>query len=143
MFTYNPAEIVLTVNGFPITGKGEDEFLVVEKDEDDSLMTIGVDGEAAVSRNKNDSGTFTITVLATSASNDILMAAYAAFKALGAVSAIFAKDLNGRSLHIGERCVPVKLPSVSYARGVGERVWQWRTDRLGSNIGGSSLAPVA
>jgi len=140
MFTYNPAEVALSVNGFPITGKGEDEFLAVEKNEDDSTMTIGADGEGAVSRNKNESGTFTITLLASSAANDVLMAAYGAFKAIGAVSIIFAKDLNGRSTHLGERCVPKKLPAVTYSRGVGERVWVWETDALVTNVGGSNLA---
>lgn len=141
MFSYAPNEILVTVNGFPITGFGEDEFCSVEKNVDDAELVIGADGEGALIRSKDESGTFTITVGAQSASNDVLMAAYAAFKAIGAVSAVFIKDLNGRSLHVAERAAPKKLPPKKYAKKPGEVQWQFITDKLVSNLGGSNLAP--
>ncbi len=142
MFGYAPHEVLVTVNGFPITGFGEDEFCNVERRVDDAELTIGADGEGALSRSKDESGTITITVGAQSAANDIMMQAYAAFKAIGAVSVVFIKDLNGRSLHVAERAFPQKLPAKKYGKKPGDVVWQWVTDRLVSNVGGSALAPV-
>lgn len=142
MFAYAPHQVLVTVNGFPITGFGEDEFCLVEKNVDDAELTIGADGEGALSRSKDESGTITITVGAQSAANDVMMLAYAAFKAIGAVSVVFIKDLNGRSLHVAERAFPKKLPPKRYAKKPGEVQWQWVTDRLVSNVGGSNLAPT-
>lgn len=140
-FAYDPSMVLVTVNGFPITGKAEDEFVTIEQNEDQSVMMIGADGEGAVARSKNQSARITIKVMATSAANDILNAAYQAWQAGGFVSVIFIKDLNGRSLHLAERAWPVKLPTVSYAAGVGEREWVFETDRLQTTIGGGVLAP--
>ncbi len=142
MFSYAPHEVLVTVNGFPITGFGEDEFCTAEKNSDDGELTIGADGEGAVSRSRDESGTITITCGAQSAANDIMMAAYAAFKAIGAVSVVFVKDLNGRSLHMAERAFPKKLPPKKYGKKAGEVQWQWVTDKLVSNVGGSNLAPT-
>lgn len=142
MFAYSPKDVLITVNGFPITGEGEDEFCVVERNNDDAELVMGASGEAAVARSNDESGTFTITVGAQSAANDIMMAAYGAFKSIGAVSAIFVKDLNGRSLHIAERAFPKRLPAKRYAKKPGDIQWQWVTDRLVSNVAGSNLAPT-
>lgn len=142
MFTYSPSDILITVNGFPITGLAEDDFCNVEKRTNDAELTIGVDGEGALSRSKDESGDITISCAAHSAANDIMMAAYAAFKAIGAVSAIFVKDLNGRSLHVAERAFPEKLPPKKYGKKAGDMVWKWTTDKLVSNIGGNNLAPT-
>jgi hypothetical protein len=143
MFAYNPDQISIFLNGLPITGKGEDEFLSITRAEDDTTITIGADGEAIVARNKNDSAQITITLLASSASNDIMMAAYAAYKSIGAVSSIMIKDLNGRSLFMAERAVPTKFPDVSFSKNApGDVAWTWVTDRLVATLGGSTLAPV-
>lgn len=142
MFSYSPDQVLITVNGFPITGFGEDEFCTVEKRANDAELTIGASGEGALSRSNDESGDITITVGAQSAANDIMMAAYAAFKAIGAVSVIFVKDLNGRSLHIAERAFPEKLPPKAFGKKASDVVWKWTTDRLVSNIGGANLAPT-
>lgn len=141
MFSYAPDEVLVTVNGFPITGKGEDEFCTVTKRTNDAELTIGADGEGALSRSKDESGEIIITVGAQSASNDVIMAAYAAFKAIGAVSVVFIKDLNGRSLHVAERAFIEKIPDKKYAKKPGDVAWKFVTDRLNTNIGGSNLAP--
>lgn len=141
-FAYDPSMVLVTVNGFPITGKASDEFLTIEQNEDQATLMIGADGEGAVARSKNKSAKITIKVMATSAANDILNAAYQAWEAGGFVSVIFVKDLNGRSLHLAERAWPVKAPTVAYAAGVGEREWVFETDRLQTTMGGNVLAPT-
>lgn len=142
MFIYSPDQVIITLNGLHITGKAEDEFLTITRAEDDTTISIGADGEAAVARNKNDSAQITIKLMASSAGNDILQAAYAAYKAIGAVSVIMIKDLNGRSLFLAERAVPVKFPDVSFAKAQGSVSWTWVTDRLVANLGGANLSPV-
>ncbi len=136
---YAPHEVLVTVGGLPITAKGDDEFLTVAFNEDAATLTVGVDGEAALSFNKNESGRFTIRVMQGSEANDILTGIFVAFKANKVLVPIFVKDLNGRSTYLGAKCWPVKLPESAFAKQAGIREWVFETDVLVVNIGGNNF----
>jgi hypothetical protein len=136
---YSPQQVVVTVGGLPITAKAEDEFCTVAQNEEDSTLQMGADGEAAVMISNNLSGRVTIKVLGGSEANDICMAAYIVWKSTKVPTAIFIKDLNGRSLHTAEKAWPVKVPDKAYAKAAGEVEWVFETDRLISFVGGANF----
>ncbi len=136
---YAPHEVLVTVATLPITAKGDDEFLTIAYNEDAATLTVGVDGEASLSFNKNESGRFTIRVMQGSEANDILTGVFVAFKATKTLVPIFVKDLNGRSTYLGAKCWPVKLPESAFAKQAGIREWVFETDVLVMNLGGANF----
>lgn len=136
---YAPHEVLVTVGGLPIVAKSDDEFLVVDYNEDAATLNVGVDGEGSLSFNKNESGRFTIRVMQGSEANDILMGIFVAFKANKVLVPIFVKDLNGRSTYLGSKCWPVKLPQSAFAKQAGLREWVFETESLTVNIGGNNF----
>lgn len=136
---YAPGEVAVVVGGFPLTNFGPDTFVSVEYNEDASTLQVGVDGEAAISFNKNLSGRFTLTLMQTSESNDVLMGIFAAFKASKTLVPVIIKDINGRAVHAAEKAWPVRIPTVNYAKEAGTVEWVFETDKLISFVGGSNI----
>lgn len=136
---YAPHEVLATVGGLPVVAFGEDEFITVKQNEEDSTLQMGASGEAAVSISNNKSGRISFKVMQGSESNDIMMAAYIAWHATKVPTAIFVKDLNGRSLHIAEKAWPVKVPDKAYAKKNGEVEWEFESPQIVSFIGGNAF----
>ena len=99
--TYSPADVAVIYGGAIISGFANGTFITVSRDEDAFMKSVGADGEVCRSRNANRSGSITLTLLQSSASNDV-MSAFAAADALsGAVPLpIQIKDNTGTSAFI-------------------------------------------
>lgn len=136
---YSPGDVVVSVNTLPITARADGEFFSVEMNADKSTLKMGADGEGGVTISKDDSGKITITVQQGSEANDILMAVYNLWVTAKTPCAIFAKDLNGRSLHVAEVAWPVKLPKAAYGKEQQDVAWIFESDRIANNIGGSNI----
>lgn len=136
---YSPKEVAVVIGGFPITHFGPDTFIEVERNEDAATLSVGVDGEAALTFNKNLSGKLTLTIMQTSESNDILMGIQTAFENLKTLVPFMVKNLNGRDTHVGSKSWPMKTPKMTYGKNAGTVQWVFETDKLVSFVGGATV----
>jgi len=146
-YAYSPRQIVLTLGSFGIDGGfGQDTFLEIEKEEDDTVDVVGVYGDVAVAAVHDDRASAQITLLPTSVENDKLSELRNAGRRSPAGLAVFSfdvRDLNGRSLHRSPQAWIQGIPTMTYQRGIGERVWTIKLARLETFIGGANVVTGA
>ena len=65
MYTYNPNDTTLTIDGVFITGMGED-MIEFEFDEERFEAVVGAQGDVVVNETNNNLGTMTVTIQASS-----------------------------------------------------------------------------
>ena len=72
MANYDPKKINVIVNGFYITGFGEDTMVVAERNTPRYSKTAGAKGDVTTNKSADDTGTIKLTLKASSPSNTIL-----------------------------------------------------------------------
>lgn len=60
--TYDPGQLVLTIDELPVIGFQEGDSIVVERSEDFSSETVGIKGEVSRAITRNETGTLTVTL---------------------------------------------------------------------------------
>ncbi len=139
MKNYDPKDILLIVAGSPVTGLAEGTFVVAARNNDTFTTASGADGEPARAQSNDKSGTITITLLQTSAANDVLSAAHALDERQGdGVFPVLIKDLNGTTLVQAETAYVAKPADVEYGREIAEREWVIATPELNIFAGGAT-----
>lgn len=138
MQTYNPQKVSLAVLGNTISGFAAGSFIKVSRAEDGFMLTIGADGSGARTRNANRSGTFEITLLASSASNDVL-SALAVEDELNAdgVGPTLIKDASGTAFASAQNSWVKKIPDLERAKELGEVTWVIESDNIDVFVGGT------
>lgn len=136
--TYNPKRVIVSFGGQPLSGYADGTFIEVELNADAFTLTVGADGEGARSASADESGTVKLSLLQTSASNDVLNAAHATDKLtnLGA-KPLMVKDLQGRTLVTAAEAWIRKAPSAGFAKEVGTREWTFETASMQQITGGN------
>ena len=143
--SYDAKRVVVAFAGIPLRGFADGTFINAEYNEDLYALKVGADGEATRSRNNNNSGRVTLTLLATSPSNAALSSLFNLdLFTPGAVGTgpLLIKDRSGSTIVSAETAWIVKPPAMEFAREASEREWILETDNLlffaGSNstIGG-------
>ena len=69
---YDPSKVLITIGGFVMKSFGADTKVTVEFAEDANSMHIGCDGDGRFVKNKNRSGSVTLTLSGKSSSNQVL-----------------------------------------------------------------------
>lgn len=135
--SFDPKQLAINCGGNPITGYAEGTFVTVARDEDAFNFTAGSDGEGARAKINVQSGTVTMTLMQSSAANDIL-SAFALSDELtnGGTFPLLVKDNNGRSLFAAETAWVQKFPDSEFSNDVTTREWVIRTDKLKVFVGG-------
>lgn len=138
MKTYDPAQIVVTLGPYLISGFAEGTFVKVSRDEDAFLKKVGVDGESARARNKNRAGSVELTLLQSSASNDTLSSIALADELAGqGVYPLMIKDLQGTTLVMAPNAWVKKVADVEEAKEITDRAWVLDcASPLQMNVGG-------
>jgi hypothetical protein len=139
---YNPDEVVMTIGPVILdSGFGEDTFIEIEQDTDDTEDVVGVDGEVTVSRTNDRRATVTFTLMQTSAGNDGLSTLSNLVRnapgMTGGIGPFLIKDLNGRALYTGQNSWVMAPPSITYGRKATERPWKIRVANLVRVDGGN------
>jgi hypothetical protein len=125
--TYDPGEHLLSFLGIALTAFGPDTFIDAARAEDGFKLTVGAGGEVARSRSRNRTGRVTITLLASSPENDLLMQAVIADEATGeGIGPLFLKDRLGTTVLHAENAWVAKVPDTKRAKEVG--VYEWALD---------------
>lgn len=134
--TYDPAQVIITVNGIIISGYADGTFVTVERDSDSWSKQIGADGDGTRSKSNDKSGKITISLMQSAESNEVLSAlALLDEQTGGGAVPVLIKDNSGTSLHVAETAWIVKPATAEYGKEAGPREWVFDTDILISNIG--------
>ena len=122
--TYDPASVAVLVGGVPITGYADGTFVTVARDSDTFQKVSGADGQVARSKTNDKTGTLTITLMQTSASNDVLegIAALDELTSTGIVPTL-VKDNSGRSIHFAGNSWIRKVPDAEFGKEISNREW--------------------
>tara|TARA_Y100000593_G_C4163538_1_gene263261 strand:+ start:118 stop:564 length:447 start_codon:yes stop_codon:yes gene_type:complete len=144
--TYNFNQVHVTFGGVLLEGYGSNGGISIEFNEDVWECVVGADGEESRAR-KNDNGAeCTITLMQTSASNDVLQGFLETDIASGrGVYPMTITDFSGRSLYITTAAYIKSRPSGTFNSGVEEREWVFRMLDVIDYCGGhsdSSLLPL-
>lgn len=138
METHDPAQVVFTLGGQPITGFMPGTYLTVEREEDTFTLTVGADGEVARVRNRNKSGTITFTLMQTSPSNQILSALASQDESAGVpAGAALVKDLLGTTVLGGDQAFIRKPAASSFGKELEGREWVVVVPKLEGVVGGA------
>lgn len=122
--TYDPKLVIITMGGVPLGGYADGTFLTVVRDEAKFTKVTGADGETTRAKSNNQSGTATITLLQSSASNDVL-SGFAELDDLNndGVVPFLVKDLSGRTLvAAGEAWIEEEADD-EFAKETSDREW--------------------
>lgn len=135
--SYNPSLVTMTWAGQIIGGFAEGTFIEVERNEDAFSLVVGAGGEAARVMNRNRSGRVTLTLLASSQSNDVLSAIQNTdeLSATG-VAPLFLKELNGTTACHSENAWLMRPANVERAKEMSEVQWVFECEDLNMFVGG-------
>ncbi len=141
VYTYDPSQVLVTVGGAMISGFTDGSFVKVARDEDAYSKVVGADGQVSRAKNANTSGSVTITLKQTSASNDVLSALAAADEVGNAgLVPILIKDLLGATLASSPDAWIKKLPDMDLAKEVSDREWALDCGELWIIVGGNTAS---
>lgn len=134
---YNFKEVTCSFNGVLAEGFAEgDDVIEVVPSSEIAALTVGADGEAAVSALNDESAEIKAKFLQTSKMNDVL-------SALAASRARFPfvlKDNNGTSIAVAEVCWVKKRPTLGYGSKTNAREWLLETGSVNTFVGGNNAA---
>lgn len=122
--TYDPAKVIVTYAQANLTGFMDGTFVEVERDEDSFTKHVGATGDVTRTRNLNRGGKVTVTLVATSPTNDILAALMALDEDDGeSYAPIQIKDTSGTMMCQAAEAWISKPPKVERAKESGSVVW--------------------
>lgn len=136
--TYDPSKVLITYNNFALSGFADGTFATVTRNEDMWTLSVGCDGEDTRSKSNNKSGTFEITLMQSSESNQILSDFMLADELSNSGSGpLLVKDASsGTTLYMAEQAWIKKAPDSEFGRESGSRTWVFETGVVAVNIGG-------
>jgi hypothetical protein len=138
--TFDPKKVVISFNGFPITGFVDGTFIEVAPAADRFTKSVGADGEVARVHSSNNTHEVTITLLQTSPSNDVLSAQAEADRLSGlGAGPLQINDLSGTTLFFWASAW-IKTPATWSGGndGISERAWVFDTAQaIAQNVGGN------
>lgn len=125
---YNSEQVKIILGLIPISsGRGKDDFVTIEKNEDDITEFASADGDGAIAISHNNFWTVTIKLMETSAANAVFSGVYAAGKLLPqgiVITPLTVIDaLSNGNLFVTDKAYMKKFASKTYGREVGETEW--------------------
>jgi hypothetical protein len=129
MRTYSPDQIAVNFGGIRFSGFASGTFVEVERDEDAFTPVIGADGFSTRTQSKNRGATITVTLMASSPTNDLLMGvAIADEMSRTGVREFSLEELNGGTRMTAARTWIQKRPKIEFGKELTDRTWVFRTD---------------
>jgi aminoglycoside phosphotransferase (APT) family kinase protein len=124
---YSPAEITINFAGLDLNkGAGTDEFVSIEEDEDFFSITKGVDGEVTRNEMPNNTLMCTVTLMASSDTNDKLSAIHELDRKQrggAGVAPFLYRNRLGTDLVVAAEAFITKRPTRTRAKAVGTVQW--------------------
>lgn len=127
MRIYSANEVTFNFLGLSIeSGRGDDEFVRIEKEEDAFTAKAGIDGEVTRSESKNNIHRVTVTLMQSSKGNDLLSAIHNGdIKIPGGsgVGPAMVRDRQGTSICVDPEAFITKFPDQSFSKEAGTVEW--------------------
>ena len=143
VYTYDPTKVICIIGGVPMSGFADGSMVTVEREADAYSKIVGADGETTRVKSANRSGMITISLLQTSASNDILSGFALLDEAANAgVVPMLIKDNSGRSIFASGSGWVKKVPSSAFGKDAGDREWVLDCADLNIFTGGNTTSGV-
>lgn len=123
--TFAPQEVRISWGGLPITGLADGEFVTITPNSDNTEEVVGAQGDVALTKIANYTGTVTITLLQNSETNLYLSNLYAAEQRASDVvrATMTITDPSGSTLYEC-RDTHMKTPApVTLSDGQNSKVW--------------------
>ena len=133
MNQYGSKSVSVIVNGTPITGFMDGEFVTVTPTVEPAALHVGADGEATKVDNADQSGTAVLRLKQTSLSNAVL----SALRATKATFPIIVKDTGGTSFDSGAKAFISGAVAITYGQELAGREWTISIGKLISFSGGN------
>ncbi len=122
--TFDPANVIISIGGVPMSGYADGTFVMVARDEDAFTKVSGADGEVSRAKSNNRSGTLTLTLMQTSMSNDILSAIALLDETSNAgIVPVLVKEIGTLTILMSGEGWIKKFPDASYSKDVENREW--------------------
>ena len=136
--TYDPQQVVITVDGTAIGGYADGTFISIEREEESFSKVVGADGAAARSKATNRSARITLTLMQTSPSNEFLSMLLARDERNNSgVFAVIVKDNSGSSRFFSATGWIAGLPTVEYGKEISNREWLIDVTDVDYNVAGN------
>lgn len=140
MKNYDPRTIVLSWQGFVISGFMDGDFITIERNEDSFSPAVGSIGDVTRVRSLDKTGNITFTLKAESDSNAFLSSQMVADEATGAAyGPVVVEDLNGNSLYTSENAWLAKPADVTFSNDASGREWTLQCDKLEMSSNGAAI----
>lgn len=137
--TYDSKQVIVIVGGNYMQGLADGTFLNIVPNADDFTKVVGADGNVARSKSNDASFRVTLTLMQTSASNDVLSALRRSDKIANAgIVPIQVKDLGGRTLFSAPECWVARPPDSEFGKELSQRQWMLDTGPAEYFVGGNS-----
>lgn len=141
MKNYNANEVSCIFAAISLdSGRGEDEFISIAKQEDTYTVKEGVDGEATRNKKNKTYTVVTLTLMASSDGNAKLTAIHngdIATEGGKGVAPLLIRDRQGTTVFESAEAWIVKWPDRTFAGEVGEVQWMIGTIKPNVFIGGN------
>ncbi len=135
---YSPDEVSMSFKGINITGIQDGTFIEAERNEDAFTTHVGSNGDVTRTKNLNKTGKVTLTLMAESTTNDLLMALHSQDEILGtAYGVLQITDHNGAMRCEAAEAWIMKVPKAERAKESGSCVWVFECARLEIIQGGN------
>lgn len=136
--TYNPKKVIVTFNNQPLTGFTDGTFISAKRNKPSYVLVVGADGEVSRVASADRSGNIEVTLMQSSASNDILSAAVKLDELTDLGTGILMiKDLSGRTVLLGAEAWVEQPADAEFGQDKSERKWKILTGVLEMLVGGN------
>jgi len=141
--TYDPAKVIITLGGIPITGFADGTFVAVTPAGDRFTKKVGADGEVSRTKSNDNTSRVTITLKQTSLSNTYLNTLKEADRLLnGGVRPLSITDLSGTTILFWPQAWIASPPDQEFAKEEGDRAWNIDTGQAAQEIIGGHVDTV-
>lgn len=138
---YSASQVSFVFAGIPIDGgRGDDEFVEIQKQEETYTYKAGIDGEGTRSESKNTYTKVTLTLMRTSSANAALSAIHEADKAIPGgqgIAPILIRDRQGASILSSPQAWITKTPDQTYAKEANTVKWEFGVHDPENILGGN------
>lgn len=136
--TFDPAQLLISVGGVPISGFADGEFVSITSNNPQFTRVTGADGFTSRVKSNDYSGTMTLTLAQTSPSNDVLSAFLNADRLTNTgVVPVLIKDLNGSSIYFSATAWIQQFPDITYSNEMSNRAWTLELAEIDIFVGGN------
>lgn len=137
---YDFDQVYLVLAGAVVDGFAPNTPIRLTRETDTFSHVVGADGKVARSKTLQRTARLEISLLQTSASNDILSAVHILDRDAPNGAGIFPfalRDKSGRSMYSGAQCWVMKAPDPSFEREATQRDWVIAIAKLEGVDGGN------